>query len=132
MAPAVHYQPVRALISSASLVLTVAQLNVAEDEQRESLEMTNHDRSITQSQAIATSFEPPQDDSEATNIASEQDPLVQQEPDPARFGINVRPTSTVRQLLPPRGNDGVFSNMSAKPEAGEIKEEHPPVGLLLL
>lgn len=81
---------------------------------------------MTRSQSIATSFEPPQEDNDNPNDASEEDPLVQQEIDPARFGINVQPTTAVRQLLV-HGNDGVFSNMSAKPEAGEIKEEHPPV-----
>jgi hypothetical protein len=29
------------------------------------------------------------------------------------------------------GGDGVFANLSAKPEAGEKLEEHPPVGFLV-
>lgn len=127
MAPSPTYQPVSDLERSNALILTSAQLNVADDEQRQSFEMTNHEIMTSQSKTVATSFEPPQEDNDNTNSASEQDPLVQQETDPARFGINVQPTTTVRQLLIPRGNDGVFSNMSAKPEAGEIKEEHPPV-----
>ena len=70
------------------------------------------------------------DDGEDVAIASEErQHLVIQDPDPARFGIHVTPSTNVRQLLIPHGNDGVFANMSAKPEAGPVKEEHPPVSL---
>ena len=77
---------------------------------------------------IANSFEPPAADDDNEDIeASEQDRLVAEEPDPARFGIFVRPTTIARQIFNGQGTDGVFSNMSAKPEVGEEKEEHPPV-----
>lgn len=86
--------------------------------------MTN---TTAQSAAIATSFEPPHDDADNQEDATEQDRLVTQDPDPARFGIHVQPTTNVRRLLVPHGTDGVFANMSAKPEVGEVKDEHPPV-----
>lgn len=91
--------------------------------------MTNRDSAFAQTTSIATSFEPPQDDGDLQDESTEEEPLVAHETDPARFGIHVQPSTTVRQLLVPHGNDGVFANMSAKPEAGEIKEEHPPVSL---
>lgn len=91
--------------------------------------MTN---TTAQSAAIATAFEPPQDDSDMQEDATEQDRLVPQEPDPARFGIHVQPTTNVRRLLVPHGTDGVFANMSAKPEAGEVKDEHPPVSIAVV
>lgn len=84
------------------------------------------------SAAIATAFEPPQDDADMQEDATEQDRLVTQDPDPARFGIHVQPTTNVRRLLMPHGTDGVFANMSAKPEVGEIKDEHPPVSYMIV
>lgn len=94
--------------------------------------MTNSSHVSAQRTAIATSFEPPQDEGAASEEPTEEDQLVAQENDPARFGIHVQPSTTARQLLTPHGNDGVFANMSAKPEVGEIKEEHPPVSLYTL
>lgn len=104
------------------------KLQIPNEHDRGTEAMTNIPLGSPQSE-IADSFEPPshQDDEQEDTEATEQDRLVPSETDPARFGIFVRPTTIARQIFNGQGTDGVFSNMSAKPEVGEEKEEHPPV-----
>lgn len=76
--------------------------------------------------SVAYSFDAPPEEVESSEVSEEQQLIAPRETDPARFGIRVAPTTNVRHIIS-HGNDGVFSNMSAKPDIGQIKEEHPPV-----
>lgn len=135
MAPSQYQRVCRLGCSPLGMSLTPAQLDTNEHDDTASPSTTTippHDMtSDSLSRTVASSFEPPQNDdvaAEDTDTSSEHQRLMPTETDPARFGIHVQPTSHIRQLIS-HGNDGVFSNMSAKPEIGQIKEEHPPVSI---
>jgi len=72
--------------------------------------------------------------SSAENIAAPSNTTIISPPAPPT--VERRPTylpafapTTARVYGGGSGSDGVFANLSAKPEAGEKMEEHPPVGL---
>lgn len=112
--------------STFSAWLLTAQI---QDVSEEAIESTTIESS-SRTQILHDAFEPPEGDSDDVDMASEHDTLVPQEQDPGRFGIFTQPTTIARHVIGSSGNDGVFSNMSAKPEVGEEKEEHPPVSLI--
>ncbi|ORY82449.1 hypothetical protein BCR37DRAFT_392668 [Protomyces lactucae-debilis] len=70
---------------------------------------------------LASSFDAPED----ATAADERLRLI--EPTPAQFGVAVGTTpSQQRRIIHISGNDGVFTNISAKPTVELEKEEHPP------
>ena len=110
--------------------------------------LSSHDPLISDAErALADSFDPPSDDEDAEGgderrIQGSQSsaqpgdvPTVQHD---HRRGLDRRVTqlpvftpaaSTASRAMTRPTHDGVFTNLSAKPERGEKIEDQPPVGL---
>lgn len=63
---------------------------------------------------------------ESTAAETPKPPVIERRPTRLPEFAPPRPT-TGRVYGGGSGSDGVFANLSAKPEAGEKTEEHPPV-----
>jgi hypothetical protein len=66
---------------------------------------------------------------ESTTAETPRPPVIERRPTHLPEFAPPRPTGRV--YGGGSGSDGVFANLSAKPEAGEKTEEHPPVSIIL-
>jgi hypothetical protein len=114
---------------------------------------TRHIRTVDQN--LADTFDADESDSDEENDGDDRQRLMRGTPSSSsteQLNTNSTTSETPRppvierrlthlpEFAPPRptgrvygggsGSDGVFANLSAKPEAGEKTEEHPPVSIL--
>ncbi len=99
--------------------------NSAADEHEVARQSVEADRIHAIQDSFDTPIENVTDEEEETTESSERRALITRTP--TTIPVSSVSAANARRVLPTVGNDGVFANMSAKPEPNSEKDEHPPV-----